>query len=63
MKKSVRVSDKLVNPGLSGLQVATRLTVVHIEKNDSCFLVGKYKYIYKNLLGFTCIINIIIVKS
>ena len=27
MKKSARVSEKLVSPGLPGLQVATRLTV------------------------------------
>ena len=26
MKKSARVSEKLVNPGLPGLQVATRLS-------------------------------------
>ena len=28
MKKSARVSEKLVSPGLPGLQVATRLTVI-----------------------------------
>ena len=28
MKKSARVSEKLVSPGLPGLQVATRLVVI-----------------------------------
>ena len=30
MKKSARVSEKLVSPGLPGLQVATRLVILHV---------------------------------
>ena len=36
MKKSARVSEKLVNPGLPGLQVAVRLTGAHYTQS------GKY---------------------
>ena len=40
MKKSARVSEKLVSPGLPGLQVATRLQVlwkkINVEKNFKC---------------------------
>ena len=36
MKKSARVSEKLVSPGfIPGLQVATRLEPVHIVKSES----------------------------
>ena len=31
MKKSDRVSEKLVSPGLPGLQVATRLVIIETD--------------------------------
>ena len=43
MKKSARVSEKLVSPGLPGLQVAMRLNVINerdfkaMRKNCSIF--------------------------
>ena len=42
MKKSARVSEKLVNPGLPGLQVATRL---NIYSNSSFFRDPDKRYI------------------
>ena len=39
MKKSARVSEKLVSPGLAGLQVATRLLKCFQQFNDTIILV------------------------
>ena len=42
MKKSARVSEKLVSPGLPGLQVATRLAVI-ADDGKLCYLQGATK--------------------
>ena len=42
MKKSARVSEKLVSPGLPGLQVATRL-----------YMLGSYKFTVIQLLNIS----------
>ena len=62
MKKSARVSEKLVSPGLPGLQVATRLLVLLVViksfwtiVNQRCDTIMEYKNVSENKTSITLV--------
>ena len=62
MKKSARVSEKLVSPGLPGLQVATRLLVLLVVIKSSWTIVNQrydtimeYKNVSENKTSITLV--------
>ena len=56
MKKSARVSEKLVSPGLSGLQVATRLFDVYLHEFKLPKLVPFHFFQYSSAISCSMLI-------